>query len=219
MLSSVVGNVRPRPLDELSNQPAEVTLKILSYLPPKDLARIAEVNSHLYRLSNEDRLWKAQCTLRWSTKRHQKLTPPTRGLLAYRRRYVKEVGDGRKALDRSVLENSFVPFYSGKWKASYIAAEIDQYRQIITRDEVMEYEWIFGDFWAEEDEIRVKFWPDGTRSNVNKDKKWTRPRSQPWHINERGAIQVSSFPEHSVPSRTEDWGWTFSNGYVTYTSV
>ncbi|KAJ3207433.1 hypothetical protein HDU67_007459 [Dinochytrium kinnereticum] len=241
---SLSGNARPRAVDRLSLQPAELTLKMLAYLPSEDLARISEVNTHLFRLSNEDCLWKARCEEQWEGKKHQtmKLHPRVdycyivgklteeemKDVLA--RRFVKKLTEGfsrgelEEKLASTVPEDSFVPFYSGKWKASYIAAEMDQHRSVITRDEVMAYEWIFTDFWGysmsndESDEIRVKFWPDGTRSNVNKEKKYSRPRPQPWHMNEKGGIQVSQFPEHSLPSRTDDWGWTFSNGTLMSSS-
>ncbi|KAJ3287957.1 hypothetical protein HDU76_007756 [Blyttiomyces sp. JEL0837] len=102
-------------------------------------------------------------------------------------------------------------------------------RQEITREELMGYEFQFGDDWgyshfnrdvdrSDADNItRVRFWPDGTRGNV-KGKNF-RPRPQSWAIIHTGAIQVGQFPRHSVPRRTEDWGWKFSNGYVTYTSL
>ncbi|KAJ3100021.1 hypothetical protein HDU96_010482 [Phlyctochytrium bullatum] len=250
MLSSVVDAARPAPSseDRLSNQPQELTMRMLWFLPPQDLARLAEANTWLYRLANEDCFWKAHCQERWSSKKHAPLALHPRVDYAYilpqltdadltavlYRRFVRKLPVNvpraylEERLAETVPEDAFTPFYSGKWKASYIAAEVDKTRQRITRDEVVEYEWVFSDSWgwgygmgedAEGEEIRIRFWPDGMRSNVNRDKKFARPRPQPWHLDERGAIQVSQFPQHSVPERTSDWGWTFSNGYVTYTST
>ncbi|KAJ3131883.1 Serine/threonine-protein phosphatase 2A regulatory subunit B'' subunit gamma [Physocladia obscura] len=64
--------------------------------------------------------------------------------------------------------------------------------------------------------IFVKFSRDGTRGNV-KGKEY-RPRVTPYHLSNNGSVQVGSYPPHSQPQRLEDWGWEFSNSYVTYTS-
>ncbi|KAJ3097686.1 Adenylate cyclase type 10 [Phlyctochytrium planicorne] len=234
MLSQSKENCRPIPKDRLSTQPAELTLKMLSFMSAKDLALVSQLSTYFHKLANDDTLWKMQCNERWEDKKHQKLQLHPRIDYCYimdrltdlemrqvlERRYVKNVPHdaSREELEKRLKMTTyhgaaFVPFYSGKWKSTYIAAEVDQHRQIITRDEVMEYEWIFSDFWSygydeDEHQIRIKFWPDGTRSNVDRSKKYSRPRPQPWHINEKGAIQVSSFPEHNAPSRTMDWGYT-----------
>ena len=122
-------------------------------------------------------------------------------------------------------------------RASYIAAEIDKCRNNITREEIVNLTWRYIDSWGyhmydddddEEEEgvdsgkkykkeVRIRFWPNGTRSNKNLED--PRPSPASWHIDHRGAIQVKHYPHHSIPRRTEDWGYEFSNGYVTYVSV
>ncbi|KAJ3191391.1 hypothetical protein HK101_007817 [Irineochytrium annulatum] len=312
---------RPMPTDILSTQPCEITLKILSYLPPADLSRVFVLNSHLHSLANDDFLWQKLCKDRWANKKHTPLTlhpcvdytylvdrltdeeiktilerrfievlPPapklgpgrvdskgplddemhlddvtatgstatnpstcSKPVFDYARLFAvagaealalasgassstmgspdapkRSLGDASPCeadrismvarCESSTPRDAFAPFYSGKWRSSYVGAEVDARRGRITKDEVMAYEWAFSDSWGygyvddgeEGDMIRIKFWPNGTRSNVNK--AMHRPRPQPWRMSGNGSVQVSSFPEHSIPERTEDWGWSFSNG-------
>ncbi|KAJ3382044.1 hypothetical protein HDU84_004637 [Entophlyctis sp. JEL0112] len=125
------------------------------------------------------------------------------------------------------LVDRFRPIKCGKWQASYIAADKDQFRQFLTLSELQAYRWRFTDEWGyggfydfEEHEVQetyVRFGKDGKRRNENGN--YFRPRVVTYELRENGSVQVGQYPTHARPHRRTDWGWEFSNGYVTYTSV
>ncbi|KAJ3413399.1 hypothetical protein HDV05_008110 [Chytridiales sp. JEL 0842] len=241
---------KPQKTDRLSTQPAELTLRIFGFLGPKELATIAAASSYMFTLATQDFLWKKQCESRWATKLHTELKLHPRvnyshllpqmsnseiiDVLCRRQPGFPKLRSSLETCTREELEMKleettpkgeyvFTPNISGKWKSSYIAAELDAGRQVITKEELVGYEWQYTDSWGfgfyhegEEKLIKVRFFPNGFRANV--DPKASRPRKQPWHIDKRGAVQVAQFPPHSTPARLPNWGWEFANGYVTYTS-
>ncbi|KAI8831804.1 hypothetical protein BJ741DRAFT_313127 [Chytriomyces cf. hyalinus JEL632] len=120
----------------------------------------------------------------------------------------------------------FQPKLCGKWQASYIAAELDQHRERITMNELNAYIWSYQESWgyfgAGVDSgyaLRVRFFPNGIRANAIEDDTPRRPRPMPYNFTATGAIQVGQYPTHSKPRRLANWGWEFSNSYVTYKSL
>ncbi|KAI8840825.1 hypothetical protein BJ741DRAFT_596670 [Chytriomyces cf. hyalinus JEL632] len=120
----------------------------------------------------------------------------------------------------------FEPKLCGKWQASYIAAELDQHRTRITMNELNAYVWSYQESWgyfgAGDDLgncLKVRFFPNGTRANAIEDDTARRPRPMPYSFTASGAIQVGQYPTHSKPRRVANWGWEFSNSYVTYKSL
>ncbi|TPX71324.1 hypothetical protein CcCBS67573_g06222 [Chytriomyces confervae] len=120
----------------------------------------------------------------------------------------------------------FEPKLCGKWQASYIAAELDQHRTRITMNELNAYVWSYQESWGYfgtgDDlghSLKVRFFPNGMRANAIEDGTARRPRPMPYSFTASGAIQVGQYPTHSKPRRVANWGWEFSNSYVTYKSL
>ncbi|KAI8611109.1 hypothetical protein BC830DRAFT_1142652 [Chytriomyces sp. MP71] len=233
--------------DRITKTPPELVTRVLSFLEAEDLANIALVSRYVNTVSKQDLLWKELCRVRWMDKKHQSLT--LHPCVDYKdivgqldkqdkidiltRRFLQLRGDEDDAeLEERILNSTptgfrgikvYIPVVCGKWQASYIAAEIDQHRRRITMKELQAYEWIFGEFYGfhedEDEPIKVHFRPDGLRSNSIQDGTFRRPRPATYQILASGAIQVGEFPTHSRPRRLEDWGWSISNSYVTYTSI
>ncbi|KAI9021216.1 hypothetical protein DFJ74DRAFT_118360 [Hyaloraphidium curvatum] len=114
------------------------------------------------------------------------------------------------------------------WKSSYMAAEFDATRTELTEEELLAYDWNYAttSSWSYDDDQRsvtVKFWkhkgPDGrwrrTRGPVDGGG-W--PQMRLWEMHPDEGMQVLHMPEHTT-TRTDDWGWRISNGYVRYTSL
>ncbi|KAI9021347.1 hypothetical protein DFJ74DRAFT_768964 [Hyaloraphidium curvatum] len=71
----------------------------------------------------------------------------------------------------------------------------------------------------EAEEPTVRFLRDGTRVRSPRSAmRFGWPRERRWRMDPRGGLQVGSFPSHRC-RRTEDWGFEFSNGWVTYASA
>ncbi|KAJ3089923.1 hypothetical protein HK102_005147 [Quaeritorhiza haematococci] len=207
--------------DFLSNQPAELTFRVLEYLSAKDLTVLAGVSWHLRKLANDDCLWKELCRVHWADKKHQTLElhprvdytqivntlteKDMRGIL--RRRFqTVDHNAGREELARLVKTTVPAPgmhwilrrmiAYTNKWKASYIAAELDSTRSAITEKELIHYDWMYYDAWMGMNEHhKVRFYEDGTREGT--DPKYPKPRRRMWSL-ENGQVQVSEAPYSSI---------------------
>ncbi|KAI8840826.1 hypothetical protein BJ741DRAFT_596676 [Chytriomyces cf. hyalinus JEL632] len=235
------------PQDFLSTQPPELIGRVLNYLDALDLSTVSLASKYLFQLATQDLLWKQLCETRWSDKKHQSLSlhplVDYTGLVAqlkrselleilHRRFLATDDSMSDQELSTRVINTTptgfrdvtvYAPLVCGKWQASYIAAELDKDRERITMKELQAYEWVFREQWAydddddEDDAIKVKFRDDGVRLNASDVQ--SRPRPQTYQLLGSGKIQVGNFPRHSRPTRLDDWGWQFSNVYVTYTSV
>ncbi|ORY53453.1 hypothetical protein BCR33DRAFT_710880 [Rhizoclosmatium globosum] len=195
-------------------------------------------------LASQELLWKELCKWRWADKKHQehalhpfvdysgileKLTREQK-LDVLRRRVVKiaKLAEfSEQKLNDLVVKTTpvglrgvriYKPIRCGKWQASFIAAELDSTRHDLSKVELCLYDWIYEDLYDEEDEgeIRVKFWPHGTRGNVDGS---DNPYEVPYYTKPDGRVQVHHYPRHEKPMRLLDWGWRFGNPYVIYTSV
>ncbi|KAJ3397609.1 hypothetical protein HDU80_009501 [Chytriomyces hyalinus] len=212
-----------------------------------DLSTVSLASKYLFQLATQDFLWKQLCEMRWSDKKHQSLSlhplVDYTGLvphlnrselleILHRRFLATDDSMSDQELATRVINTTptgfrdvtvYTPLVCGKWQASYIAAEMDQNRERITMKELQAYEWVFREQWAYDDEddedetIKVKFRADGVRLNASDAQ--SRPRPQTYQLLASGKIQVGNFPRHSRPTRLDNWGWQFSNVYVTYTSI
>ncbi|KAJ3110473.1 hypothetical protein HK100_003025 [Physocladia obscura] len=174
----------PESVDILSRQPPELILKIFGFLPADSLSRMSQASTRMHFLATQDLLWKQLCKTRWSTKKHNPLTPhphveythilpnldTSDKLAILRRRFIRETelarfSDLESADDESKIESDVVvelnnlvvtttpignanirvvvPRKCFKWQASYIAAEYDQSREILTAEELHGYMWLY----------------------------------------------------------------------------
>ncbi|KAJ3344937.1 hypothetical protein HDU83_004590 [Entophlyctis luteolus] len=97
--------------------------------------------------------------------------------------------------------------WRSKWKASFIVAEWDSKRIILTKDELCNAEWNirFRQWPAEEESMWAKFNPDYT---------YTSQMIQPGHSMKwrfyANDVQVESYPELKI-SRAKDWRFVMQN--------
>ncbi|KAJ1562554.1 hypothetical protein HK096_007957 [Nowakowskiella sp. JEL0078] len=103
--------------------------------------------------------------------------------------------------------------------ASYWTAVVDASRDIITVSELLELKWKYTaeSFYGghHERSTIVVFKPNGFRGPVNENERY--PHLQTWEITKKH-IQVSEFTPH-VAKREVDWGWSFENTWVQYSSL
>ncbi|KAJ3417263.1 hypothetical protein HDV05_005719 [Chytridiales sp. JEL 0842] len=225
-------------IDILSRLPSEMSIKILGYLRgPKTLARCAAVNRTWNRLANDELNWKALCFLRWSTKQHiakelhtrvdyssliQRLTiKEMKGILQSRKvdtRGLMEKSEFQERIINTLPKNS--PDQTGiiwrsKWKASFVVAELDSKRTILTKDELCSLRWTFRLMypeWPADRLINARFFPDYSYESDMPH----GPRKMSWrfYLND---IQVEQYPALSV-HRDKNWGYILTNQMAIFHS-
>lgn len=98
----------------------------------------------------------------------------------------------------------------GRWKASYIAAELDSKRTTIEKHELCSKKWSF----------RFKQWPQdqaGLSAKFKEDYTYQSDLldgDMRWRFY-AGDVQVEQYPPLK-PSRTRDWGWRLDNDFVVF---
>ena len=209
--------------------PNEILRSIFRYLSPEDLSRTALVCKKWFNTPVES-LWKFWCQYRWKSKKNMKLElfQHANYSLVIKELSVKELKSiltRRNVKYQHLIEKSefadlvlktttklAVPAH-GKWKSSYINAELDSKRTAISKYELCSKKWNF----------RFKEWTreqPGMMARFNEDYTYT---SDLMNANMRwrfyaGDVQVEQYPPLS-PSRTADWGWKLENEYVEFYEV
>ncbi|TPX69298.1 hypothetical protein SpCBS45565_g02545 [Spizellomyces sp. 'palustris'] len=149
----------------ISYLPPELLFRVFGYLDADFLVRCSAVCRAWNALANQDILWKELCRKRWETLRHLPLAIHLRvdfsdpdlarslsvaEILDILRR--RGVNRPRGALEKSdllkLLHDTRPPRsppgrWTGKWKSSYIVAELDLDRTQLTFHEVSSMEWKF----------------------------------------------------------------------------
>eukprot|EP00842_Homolaphlyctis_polyrhiza_P005595 jgi/Hompol1/6036/HPOL_004832-RA len=234
---------RPAPRDELSTLPLEIILKSMAFLPAQSLVTLSGVSLLFWELAHDESLWKVLCFAEWSNKKHRPRllfqNYHYRGPLLRRLNaadcesilvqrgieFEPDLSDDEKRamVERTAPSHAVKHYCASKWKASLFAARIDSKRKRITKKELMDVTWLYIDMgWGyyndsdqDPDPPLVKFFPNKTRGPIDGG---PRPRICDWYLRKDGGIQVSHFQTHHT-SRTDDWGWEFSNPWVTYRST
>jgi hypothetical protein len=135
-----------------------------------------------------------------------------KGILVRREAYFKHLIERKEFVEllQKTNINGSMPPIRGKWKCSYISAEIDSKRTLITKSELCGRKWIF----------RFKQWDSthpGVMASFGDDYKY---RSEIFEIEMNwrfyaGAIQVEQYPPITT-FRTKNWGWGIENDFVIY---
>ncbi|KAJ3252197.1 hypothetical protein HDU77_005275 [Chytriomyces hyalinus] len=200
---------------------------------PKTLARCALVNKAWYSAANDELIWKTLCHLRWSSKKN--IEPQLHPRVDYTSlvptlsvREIKEILKARKVDIRGLFDKSdlvkallsSLPIHSppqqgirwsSHWKASFIIAELDAKRTILTKDELCNIEW----------EFRMKHWPEDVKSHAKfntdysyKSAMFQGEHSMKWRFYAND-VQVEQYPALSI-SREKDWGVVMQNDMAIF---
>ncbi|KAI8610289.1 hypothetical protein BC830DRAFT_1172828 [Chytriomyces sp. MP71] len=226
------------PVDIVGRLPRELSVKILSFLrAPKTLSRCALVSRAWNPIANDDIVWRSLCEMRWKTKKnvgvglHPRVDYASlagslsvremKELLKARNVDVKgmfEKSEFINALFASLPKNSPMQervLWRSKWKASFIVAELDAKRVILTKDELCNSNWAF----------RMKHWPDDVqdmRSTFNQDYTYKSDMFRDDHAMKwrfyANDVQVESYPALTI-TRDKDWGYTMQNEMAIFHSV
>ncbi|KAJ3158840.1 hypothetical protein HDU86_002528 [Geranomyces michiganensis] len=217
--------------------PQELLTKVLACLDADFLSRCAGVCRRWNTLANDDVLWKALCEQRFASLRHTTVDLHPRvdysdpllvstlsikeikSVLA--RRYVRGIPT-RGAIEKHdliALLASTRPIHSprgrwtGKWKSTYIVAELDLARTAMTYQEVSTMDWHFeftdSTMWQLQNphaaaaaqqqpgNVIAHFRPDGHYSNP------VMPGASGyrWHLTPEGGVQVETSPPHHFAKR------------------
>ncbi|KAJ3106502.1 hypothetical protein HDU96_008210 [Phlyctochytrium bullatum] len=234
--ANVIANDSRR-LDILVMLPDELSIKCLQGLGPKTLSRCSMVSKAWHAIATDDTLWKPLCQKRWASKKHTKfgLHPRVNYLSLLDRLSVREIKDilntrkvdikgvTEKAELRELVKNTTPrgpnqdgTVWPGKWKASFVVAELDASRVDITKEELCTFEWTFRmnyPDWPENHLVRAKFNRDYTYES---DLSFGQDRKMSWRFYMKD-IQVEQYPPLHV-RRAKDWGYILDNGYAIFHS-
>ncbi|KAJ3116178.1 hypothetical protein HK100_001136 [Physocladia obscura] len=220
-------------MDILENLPRELSIKILGYLRgPKTLSRCTLLSRTWNSLANDEVIWRNMCGLRWSRMKHIKhdLHPRVdytslagsltvkeiKGVLAVRKVDITGLFDKSDLISKlvSTLPKHSPPqqgiIWRSKWKASFIVAELDAKRVILTKEELCGVNWLirFKQWPPEQESMYAKFNPDYTYESA-----MIAPgHSMKWRFYAND-VQVESYPE-LVVSRNKDWSFSMQNGHA-----
>lgn len=98
------------------------------------------------------------------------------------------------------------------WKFSYVFAERDSKRTVITRDELVENDWWMSFHDAEgHGPVRSTF-----HTNYSFTNEWYHQDPIPWRWVDEGEVRVADYPS-LIASRTASWGWELTNQHVLFT--
>ncbi|KAI8899564.1 hypothetical protein BC833DRAFT_585070 [Globomyces pollinis-pini] len=211
----------------ITQLPNDILYQIFKYFTnPKQLLTVSEVCRQWNEVSNFNNLWINLCALEWKNKKfitldlHPRVdyTDLTTTLTV---KEMKKILDKRLISYKGLLEKSeFIDLickstpakigrWSPKWKASYIVAQIDSNRRLITKEELCGIEWNF----------RFKQWPVGQFCKARFKSDYTYvsdlfDRELHWRFY-AGEIQVEQYPTTRT-YRTDDWSWVIENEMVIY---
>ena len=138
---------------EFNSLPNELWIRSFAYLNEKDLFNLANVSRNFLSISSTDELWQVHCYRRWKGKQNVK-------------RFMKKdaeigrvVNDGRLGSDvmqvinllqysttinvgeGNISSHSNLIYKPKSWKESWILAEIDSRRTLMTREELVYFKW------------------------------------------------------------------------------
>ncbi|KAJ3180316.1 hypothetical protein HDU87_002195 [Geranomyces variabilis] len=217
--------------------PPELLSKIFACLDADFLCKCSAVCKRWNVLANNDVLWKSLCQHRFTSLRHVTLDLHPRvnysdprlvltlsikeikSVLA--RRYVRVPTRGAVEKDELVaLLKTTRPIHSprglwsGKWKSTYIVAELDLARTALTYQEVSTMDWQFeftdSAMWQLQNPTALHNQPRNVIAHFRPDGTYDNPvmiaNGYRWHLTPEGGVQVETSPPHRA-SRTLDGGW------------
>jgi hypothetical protein len=224
-----IRNEEKQNTDIIITLPNELWIRAFTYLDQNDLFSIANVNRNFLSTSSDDLLWKVICHRRWSNKKINV------SRFARRDGGGGELNDGRVKYCATLLRH-FTPYWSARktnivywdripplninesvrhepksWKESYIMAEIDSRRTVISRLELIQFRW--------------QLIYDGSPSTMglrqfNEDGTYLSPYlgMSEWVL--RGNMLTFAGMELVVEKDKRTWGWIIGKGQRTvYYSV
>ena len=200
--------------------PNELWIRAFTYLDQKDLFLIANVNRNFLSLSSNDSIWKVLCYRRWADGRRFNVSRFARRDNCDDSE--RELNDGRveycasllRQFRRSQVQNASCKGFSNivhwdlipplnineserhepnSWKESYIMAEIDSRRTVLSREELIQIQWHSGHM------IEGQFNEDGTYyvPDLKEMYKWVL----------RGNMLTVMGMEFMVEKDASTWGW------------
>ena len=204
----------------------ELWIRSFSYLDESDLFTLGQVSRKFLSISSADELWKPICNRRWkkkqNVKRFMKKGPPWK--TSGRQEYISGVLSRTKFLtrrDEPPMEFPALNVKSDKpdryidhWKESYIIAELDSRRKMISREEILHFKW--REIHNRRPGQMVQFLEDGTyTSPVHGTCRW---------VLYKGAMYFGQNMERNgnnwefcllVERDVNNWGWIMRNGLET----
>jgi len=209
---------------------------VLGFLDAQELSSCGLWGPKFAQLSSSDELWRKLCRQRWDGKQrvpvdelfwngaydHLRLSvPECQSLLA--RRGVSCEG----LLERTELmlalsssravgdptRTQLLPCCGGKWKTSYVHAEVDSRRQIITLDEVAYFRWNLVYNGRPSSMGHRHFQRNGV---------FISPHfgQTEWRLDSQNRFAMEGVSPLKVERDVENWGWIFGRGTgIEYYSV
>jgi len=176
--------------------PPNVWELVFSFLTPTDLCQTALANREFHAWSIEDRLWKPHCFELWIGKQA--------GLF-------KESILSSPSSSPSSVAPSAAPSAAHSWKQKFAWTVFDSRRQVISREELIHYDWKLM-YNGQESKLGLrKFSPDGIyRSPYAGPCEWAL---QNCHLH----VMQMALP---IQRDFQSWGWIIGQGHVSvYFSV
>jgi hypothetical protein len=234
-----------------SNIVPELLVRICEYLFETELMKLSCVCKNWREIADSDKIWINRTATRWANKwgvtighlykllnvKEDVLSTFTvkdfKNLLSDRGIDTKAFIEKQdfcvafKLSQATILSQPSYPKYppiGGKWKASFIYAEICKSK--LTVEELCNADWYFMFKQHDGFESKAKFHPDG-RFTMHP---WPMPDpgSLRWRLlgggggnndtSETSAVQIHHFPAHRL-YRLRDWSWMMQNGYVAFFMV
>jgi len=219
---------------------AVVTTHVLCYATIVELCHFACISRPLREMCEQDDVWLKRINAHWENKLN--VTPGSifpaanfsdAALATLSVKELKQVCafmhiSASRFLDKTEFRNAIAAVRKTrsfkrafgmprqlKFKASYVCAELDSRRTVITEDELCSIEWAF--FFKHNPhsfKSIAKFHADGHFTM----KPWPMPdpESLSWRRNsETGVVQIHHFPGHR-PGRMSNWGFTLQNMHVIF---
>ena len=206
---------------EFNSLPNELWIRSFAYLNEKDLFNLANVSRNFLSISSTDELWQVHCHRRWKGKQNVE-------------RFTKKdyegggVNDGRLTCNIRQFSTHMPPAINTgnrfnvwqveklihepkSWKESYILAEIDSRRKVITREELVYFKWkLIYDGSPSQMGLR-QFSEDGTY--------WSPYMGTcEWQLNYKCLMFAGMALQ--VERNADTWGWVIGRGERTvYHSV
>jgi hypothetical protein len=202
--------------------PADIWLKVFSYLETRDTLTLSQTWKLFYNIQDCTSIWKPLCMKLWKDRLIRKelfhygnytgavgqlAAKELKRVLALRGIDTLAMIEKQEFID-SLVKTTPMEMPSlkcNKWKISYFSSLLDSKRTTITLQELCEREWFFK-FYAWDDDHPGTidlFYPDFTYETG------IFPGKFKWKLVPEGI----KFEEYSVlmVERTEDWGWKFTN--------
>ncbi|KAJ3322880.1 hypothetical protein HDU76_013785 [Blyttiomyces sp. JEL0837] len=229
-------------MDIIGHLPFELAIKIFSHLRgPKTLARCALVSRRWTASANSELNWRNLCKIRWSRQKHIhfELHPKVDYTSLVSSLSVKEmkgilksrgVDDGKvkacldkedlKGLVSSTLPKGAMPqdgvVWRSKWKASFVVAEWEGKKTVLTKEDLCSLNWNFRMLyheWPADRIIKAKFNRDYSYESdmLHGDRKM----SWRFYAND---IQVEQYPPLTI-HRDKQWGYILTNNMAEFQSI